>query len=139
MSELRTHTMDNVIVVDGMNSPFPPHSPTTAVQAPTPTEATPSTLLCQIDGSSISSHAPAAIVVMHMKYSTLPVVCLKQAFDAITHLEAQGVIASNPEPVLADWNAYPLQPNQSHDLVLAIHCRSANGQLGELITKINVE
>jgi hypothetical protein len=82
--------------------------------------------------------APAAIVVMHMKRGTFPVVCLGRALDAIRDLERSGIIASTPEPVLADWNTYPLQPQQAPELVLAIHRIGADRQPGKLITRVDI-
>jgi hypothetical protein len=68
----------------------------------------------------------------------LPVVSLGRALDAIRDLQTRNTIASTPEPVLADWNAYPLQPQQATELVLAFHCIGPDRQPGALITRVDI-
>jgi hypothetical protein len=96
--------------------------------------------MSQVRSQSVqpTSASPAAIVVMHMKRSSIPVICLQKMTNALKDLQARGVIASNPEPLLADWNEYPLQPTQTANVVMAVHRRNADDSLGELITQVSI-
>lgn len=75
---------------------------------------------------------------MYVKRSSTPARCLGQALNAIEDLKARHVIASVPEPLLADWNAYELQPHQASELVLSVHRIDASGQPGKQIVQIDI-